>query len=227
MKINKSLYPFLVVAILDLACRLLQVDELLGITKSLLMPSLFFFVYKTCPSSLLKQFLLMAIGLSFLGDVLLLFMDNEKFFLLGLGCFLVVHLLYAFIFFNANEEAERKMKLQWQDSLFIIYGLIIFSILKGNLGTMYVPALLYTVVICLMGLTARKRWKKTSYDSFWLVMIGATLFIISDTILALDKFYVSFAVADFLIMFTYILAQGLIALGLISFIQKIRPEAGS
>ncbi|OEJ99650.1 lysoplasmalogenase [Roseivirga misakiensis] len=227
MKVDKSLFPFLVISIIDLAGRLNNMDELTQISKSLLMPSLLFFVYRTCPSSLLKQFLMMALGLSFIGDVLLLFGNQGNYFTLGLGCFLVAHLVYTFIFFNANDATERKMKLQWQDGVFVLYGLIIFSIIKDGLGTLYIPTLLYIVVICLMIMTARKRWKKTSSESFWLVMSGATLFVISDTLLALDKFYMSFQAADFLIMLTYISAQALIALGLIAFIQKIRPEAGS
>ena len=191
------------------------------------MPALIFHVYQASPEYLLKKFLLAALAMSFLGDVFLMFDGSGSSFLLGLGSFLIAHLFYAFIFFNATEHLERKFKLQWQDFLFVIYGLVIFTTIKDGLGSMYIPALVYTVVICLMGVTARKRWKKVNGESFWLVMIGAALFMVSDSLLAINKFYKAFDTADFLVMLTYLAAQLLIARGLIIFLQKIPQEAGS
>jgi uncharacterized membrane protein YhhN len=50
--------------------------------------------------------------------------------------------------------------------------------------------------------------------SYKLVAIGAILFVISDSLLALNKFYVPFYFADISIIFTYGLAQLFIVLGL-------------
>lgn len=227
MKVDKSLLPFLVISILELAGRLNQMEELLIYSKPLLMPALIFYVYQSCPAYLLKKFLIAALAFSFLGDVFLMFDNDANLFLFGLGSFLFAHLIYAFIFFNATEQLERKFKVQWQDVVFAIYGLFVFSIIKDGLGDMYIPALIYTVVICLMGITARKRWKKVNTRSFWLVMTGASLFIISDSLLAINKFYQAFELSDFLVMLTYLGAQLLIAKGLIVFLQKIPQEAGS
>ena len=54
-----------------------------------------------------------------------------------------------------------------------------------------------------------------NHTSFLLVFIGSVLFVISDTMLALDKFYVEFSLAGFWITITYIAAQYLIMRGLI------------
>ncbi len=128
---------------------------------------------------------------------------------------------------NAVSTTERSLKPEWSDLIFVLYGFAIFATINDNLGDMYIPALIYTVVICMMAITAKKRRDKADRQSFWLIMCGATLFMISDSILAYNKFNQAFAAADFLIMLTYIAAQFLIVRGLIVFIQKIRPEAGS
>jgi len=50
-----------------------------------------------------------------------------------------------------------------------------------------------------------------------MVLIGAILFISSDSLLALNKFYQGFEGADFWVMLTYILAQYFIVTGMISY----------
>jgi len=57
-------------------------------------------------------------------------------------------------------------------------------------------------------------------------MVGAIFFMLSDTLLAMNKFVAPIENERVLIMSTYIIAQFLIAKGIIVFIQKIRPEAG-
>ncbi|MBO3700010.1 lysoplasmalogenase [Roseivirga sp. E12] len=228
MKLHKSIFPFIVITILDLAARLNHMDELVGITKPLLMPALIFYFFKSAPTTPLNKFVFAALFFSFLGDVLLMLVPrSETFFLAGLISFLIAHLLYIIINMNAVTTEDRSIKPQWSDLIFVVYGFAIFSVINETLGDMYIPALIYTVVVCMMAVTARKRWTKTDKQSFWLVMTGAAFFLISDSILAYSKFNENFASADFFIMTTYVLAQFLIVQGLIVFIQKIRPGAGS
>jgi uncharacterized membrane protein YhhN len=66
-----------------------------------------------------------------------------------------------------------------------------------------------------MMINALLRYGKTSSQSFWLVFFGATLFFISDSILAVNKFLQTIDHAGALIMFTYCAAQFLIVHGLI------------
>ncbi|OEK03627.1 hypothetical protein BFP97_19825 [Roseivirga sp. 4D4] len=228
MKVHKSLFPFLVISILDLAGRLNHMDELLMITKPLLIPALIFYFFQKAAPTPLNKFIFLALLLSFLGDTLLMFVPrSETFFLAGLVSFLLAHLVYILINMNAVNSEDRTLKFEWSDLIFVAYGFAIFSVINDNLGDMYIPALIYTVVICMMAITAKKRRNRTDKMSFMLIMAGAISFIISDSILAYSKFSQDFALADFLIMLTYIVAQFLIVQGLIVFIQKIRPEAGS
>jgi len=55
----------------------------------------------------------------------------------------------------------------------------------------------------------------TNKMSFYLCAIGAYLFVISDTLIALEKFYVPMLMADVIIMATYISAQYLIVRGVL------------
>ena len=177
------------------------------------------------PKTILSKFVNAALFLSLLGDVFLIFSDAQPiFFLLGLASFLLAHLVYIFLNLNLVDTEDRKLKFRWHDLLFGIYGLVIFQQIKPGLGDMMIPALLYTIVICIMGITASKRWGKTDKASFWWIMIGAFFFIISDSILAINQFGTPFPQAGFLIMFTYIIAQFMIVRGIVEFIKGLKAS---
>ena len=225
---SKALIPYLLVATLNLVACGIGDDTLRMITKPLLMPALALYFLMSVPQTVLSRYVLAALAFSFLGDTLLMFTgSNAQFFTVGLAAFLLAHLVYIIINISAVNSPGSGFKVQWQDLPFLAYGFVIFGFLKDDLGKMYFPALAYAVVICIMGLTARKRWKRTDNESFWYVMSGAGTFMVSDTLLAFNKFSNPIAQADFLIMGTYIIAQFLIIRGLIIFVQKIPHEAGS
>lgn len=228
MRAPKHLLPYLFLGILNLIACASGQGDLQMFTKPLLMPALAFYFYQSVPATPLNRFVMAALLFSFLGDSLLMFSDySSLFFTIGLATFLLAHIVYIIINMNAVNETGKGFKLQWQDIPFFLFGLIIFSIVKKDLGDMYFPALGYTVIICIMSMTARKRWKKTGMTSFWLVMSGALFFLTSDSLLAINKFLDPIPQADLLIMSTYLIAQFLIIQGLIVFIKKIRLEAGS
>lgn len=52
------------------------------------------------------------------------------------------------------------------------------------------------------------------------LLTGAVFFIISDSVLAINKFYLSFSGAAWIIMITYVLAQWLITEGLVRYINS-------
>jgi uncharacterized membrane protein YhhN len=72
---------------------------------------------------------------------------------------------------------------------------------------MKIPVSLYAFVIStmlLMSIKAYFEWKKPAN---LLVLIGAVLFVVSDSILAINKFYTPLPMSSFLIMSTYLGAQ--------------------
>ncbi len=221
MTFSKKLLPFLILSLLHVIGLFISNGDLESITKPLLMPSLLFYFVGSTPKTPLNNFIIAALIFSFLGDTLLMFVEtNDLFFLGGLVSFLIAHIVYIIINLNAKNIVERGIKPEWQDIPFIFYGLVIFTLIKDDLGEMYVPALIYTVIICLMAITARKRWKKSDNKGFWLVMVGASFFLVSDSLLAYNKFVGEFALNRPAIMITYLLAQFLMIVGYKEFIVK-------
>lgn len=163
-----------------------------------------------------RNFMLAALSFSWLGDVLLLFQQNDPvFFLAGLISFLAAHLCYILAFGKISvHHAPSIIRQQpWLALLFVAYGLLFFFFISHGLGGMLIPVLVYMFVILLMGLAALNRFRRVEYHSFLLVFAGAMSFMLSDSLLAINKFATPFAMAGFLIMVTYIAAQYLIVKG--------------
>lgn len=161
--------------------------------------------------------LLFALLFCWFGDILLIFTKkNELFFLLGLAAFLLGHIGYivAFRKFSKNIVDGKSMP-------FVVYlapllfAVALLILLFPKLGDMMVPVIAYATVISIMCMAALGRWHKTNNGSFIFVLAGAVLFIISDALIAINKFYAPFQLASLLIMITYIKAQYLILVGLI------------
>ncbi|MBK8341301.1 MAG: hypothetical protein IPK99_15550 [Flavobacteriales bacterium] len=64
-----------------------------------------------------------------------------------------------------------------------------------------------------MGCTAAFRFRRTFPQSFWMVFVGAALFIASDSLLARNRFIHPFEWADVLVILTYGVAQYLVVAG--------------
>ena len=80
---------------------------------------------------------------------------------------------------------------------------------------MLIPVMIYMIVILAMATSAFVRKGIVNKYSYNFVFIGAIFFMISDSILALNKFYEAIPLANILIMTTYALAQYLIVIGIL------------
>lgn len=157
-----------------------------------------------------KKNLLIAIGLSALGDVALtlpLRLQLE----LGLGFFVLAHCAYSILFVRTIASADKPLWLPlWRSSLFIVLPLIsagVFYSLYPYLGPMFLPVCLYILVLTAMSLTA------VLISS--MVTLGAMIFMLSDSLIAWSEFvYPNFNAAAS-IMITYYLAQWLIVYGFV------------
>jgi uncharacterized membrane protein YhhN len=174
--------------------------------------------------SSLKKWIIFALFFSWLGDVLLMFQDDHSlFFLLGLSSFLIAHVFYI-LFFHFIRMKER-IKGRWYLLLIVaIYYAIITTLLSPHLGDMKLPVRIYAIVISFMFLLAMHMlFMKNLITGVWM-MTGALLFIISDSLLALNKFYQPFELAGFFVMSTYGLAQLFITEGAIRYISSDYKE---
>src|SRR5690606_33242653 len=103
----------------------------------------------------------------------------------------------------------------WPALPLLVYFVALLLLLTPYLGALAWPVRIYGICITLMGFLAwqlKLAWKSREGD---LLLWGAFLFILSDSLLAINKFYQSFALAGSLVMLTYGLAPLLIVLALL------------
>jgi uncharacterized membrane protein YhhN len=77
---------------------------------------------------------------------------------------------------------------------------------------MMLPIIVYVLVIMTMAWRAWERWSQTGQKAALLALVGALLFVISDSVLAFNKFRASFEAARLLTLVPYFAAQWFIAI---------------
>ena len=196
------------------------------ITKPLLMPLLIvFFIFQTTGfASSLKKWIELALLFSWAGDVLLMFESmNGNFFIFGLVAFLIAHIFYILFYENVIRK-ESFRKNYWWFLPVIIYYVSLIYILSPHLGDMKLPVRIYGIVISYMLIQALQTGRIKDLGAATLMIGGAVLFITSDSILAINKFYESFEYAGIAIMLTYGIAQLLIVLGAVRYISSASKQ---
>lgn len=208
-------YIFFFILLGDLLARAMQPDWQLAeyIFKPLLMISLgYYFVNLTILRGVRQnQFVLAALIFSLLGDVFLMF---KGYFIQGLGAFLIAHIFYILAFRPEASRFFSKKELLIPATAVLIYGGILLGIVLPNVGSaLKIPIIVYSFTILIMLLTTLHRFENVSAISFKYVIIGASLFVISDSMIAISKFVTSFPMVGILIMATYGVGQYLIVKG--------------
>jgi uncharacterized membrane protein YhhN len=151
-----------------------------------------------------KYIIIAGLVFSLAGDIFLMLPSDR--FVAGLVAFLIAHLFYIAAF------ASEISALIWLPLIpFVIYGIAIYIILAPSLGKLRLPVLIYVAVILIMAWLAWERLIQTGQTGALLASIGAILFIISDTILAIDRFRGTFKLARASNLITYFAAQLFIA----------------
>jgi uncharacterized membrane protein YhhN len=201
-------------------------EALSYITKPLLMPLLiiYFFAETNSFSSSLKKCIALALAFSWAGDVLLMFESiNSNFFIFGLVAFLIAHVFYILFYENVIRKEDLRKNYWWFLPV-IIYYIALIYILSPNLGDMKLPVRIYGIVISYMLIQALQTGGIKNLGAATLMIAGAVLFITSDSILAINKFYESFEYAGIAIMLTYGIAQLLITLGAVRYITSTSKQ---
>lgn len=217
MKNNLLLKSFIGISIVYLSIILLGHEAIAWFLKPLLLPFLLFSVYsfEKFPT---KNLLFSALIFSWIGDIILMFADKgELYFIFGLVSFLISHILYIVLFSKqGNTTNYRKNIVFWiAFILIILYLKSMLTLLFPKLGDLKIPVSIYALTISTMLLVALKgyfSWKKPANIS---ILFGAMFFVTSDSILAINKFYEPLPYAAFLIMFTYLVAQFAIVVGIL------------
>lgn len=153
-----------------------------------------------------KTLVLAGLAFSILGDYALAL--TEKWFQAGLAAFLVAQVFYILAFKPLpGHPAPVSVFLPY-----ILFGLLMFFILRPGLGPFKLPVFVYIAAITIMSGFAACRFVDRGGTKPLLAFAGAILFLISDSVLAYDRFARKIGPAQIIILGTYFPAQLLIAL---------------
>lgn len=197
---------FLAVLLADIIVIYLELEGWRWLSKSALMPVLLIFLWQTARYNNTDHFRvhLIALLISWAGDVLLL----SGLFLPGLVAFLWAHLMYMLLFLQLGIKKGVSF-LVLRLLLSIVLGLAIGYVLsRGQLEIRW-AIMLYGAIILLM-------WQLSTLlrpPNRW-VIIGASIFVISDFLLAYGLFVSDFTGRSMIVMLTYGVAQLFLLIGL-------------
>jgi uncharacterized membrane protein YhhN len=158
------------------------------------------------PSLSYKLAIVAGLIFSLAGDIFLMLPSDR--FVSALISFLIAHLLYIFAFSTVGGFYASI----WSLLPFLLFGVSFMILMWPDLGSMKIPALIYALAIVIMAWQAFGNWHLTGQLPAFLAFIGALLFVISDSVLTLNRFKISFQLAQAIILSTYYAAQWLIAL---------------
>lgn len=203
-----ALTPYVLVTTVHLVAIVVGAGDVVAATKPLLMPALLLGLILGLPVRRSRLLLWggLALVFSWLGDVLLQ-NPGDIGFLLGMGAFGLAHVAYLALYLA---PLRTRRVPWWGVVLGLAWWAAMVSILAPHLGALLVPVALYGLVlgaaaVCALATRA-------------VITVGALVFLVSDTLLALDRFLPGFAfpATDVAIMLTYCLGQGLITAGVIA-----------
>ena len=161
-----------------------------------------------CPTTNQKyqQLILLGLLFSLVGDGFLIF--PKKHFKKGLIAFLIGHICYI----GAFALSTGIYYTVWIYLPIIVIGIIYLKNIIPYSGKATIPIIIYVIIIAIMGWMALEGLKSHRAIGVLFAAIGAVLFMISDSVLAMNKFRKKFRSAELIILSTYFTAQWLLAL---------------
>ncbi len=191
--------------------------SLLYIALPGLIPSGWRWLFKIIPIALLLQLTLtrtqgkvrtllgLGLVLSAIGDILLAL---DGLFVQGLAAFLLAQITYTVLFLT--QCRWQISRLPWA-AFIVVYALICTLFIVPEAGDMRVPVTAYMIAISLMAISAGFRNDR----QFLWVAVGALIFMVSDTLIAVSRFVTPFEYSGIAVMTTYYTAQWLICVGIV------------
>ncbi len=195
-----------------------ELNEWRFYSKLLLVPFLLFlFLIQYSGNRSSKNFLLpfMALLGSFFGDLLLAF-DGAQFFLFGMLGFMVTHISNSLYFYSLKGITMAKANYAKFALLCLSFAcsFVVFSI-KENAGAFFVPIIVYMCLIGIMTILSANLAESSAFNhsAIHFFVPGAVLFVLSDGLLAINKFNLQDSSLDVFVMLTYGLAQLYLVMG--------------
>jgi uncharacterized membrane protein YhhN len=157
----------------------------------------------------LRALVICAWAASIAGDA---FLAWSGFFIQGLASFLTAHVLYCVLFLKSG---PRKLNFAVTvPLLFFVNGMAIWLLSAGGVkGGLVAPVMIYMIIILAMAMIAAARYKAEPTLENRTVLFGALFFVVSDSLLAINKFVLPLPFSGVLVLGTYYSAQECILLG--------------
>ena len=162
--------------------------------------------YSTRATGRFNALLIAALVFSMVGDVFLMLPGNT--FIPGLASFLVAHIFYIALFRQGQTWFPSKKALV----AVLAVGASMYAIVWGGLGdpVLKIAVAAYVSVIALMAAQAIGRATVLGDAASRWVALGACVFMVSDSLIAINKFVTPVALSSLWILATYYCAQLLI-----------------
>ena len=155
------------------------------------------------PPSAYRRWISIGLMFSLLGDILLAW--PVDLFVYGLGAFLFAHLAYLKAYLvDCRRPALPALALA------LLAGISLLSVMAAKgLGDLLIPVCIYALTISAMlwRALARLGVPGIASRSAWLGAGGALLFVLSDSLIGINRFVSPFAGADVAIILTYWFGQ--------------------
>ncbi|MFT5313434.1 MAG: putative membrane protein YhhN [Paraglaciecola sp.] len=173
-------------------------------------PYQYSFIHKALPITILlivalqrlrrhtRIFITSALFFSAIGDMMLA-LTLEQGFIYGLAAFALAHMCYTACFYRWHRWHRRHLiKL----TVLVIYVLFMLLLLLPVTGTLQVPLLIYLLLMSAMAYSAM-----VVNTANYHILLGAALFVLSDSLLATHKFLFLLPYEGLLVMGSYYSAQ--------------------
>ena len=146
------------------------------------------------------------------GDILLI-PDGFPTFACGLVCFLIGHIFYCMGFGGRSWKGLKPA--QWILAIVVMVAATAGLLLAiGVEGTFLVPFAVYGMMLMLLIWSALAGVIRQPKKTTWVILtVGAVLFALSDSLIAVQTFHGAKVILEFLVMVTYVAAQCLLAWG--------------
>lgn len=212
MKTSLFLGAFFLVSLVHILAELFGWPSVIFYTKIFLMPLLFLALWRSIHPPQFRgpiRWAGLALFFSTCGDLFLLVEKSNHLvlgFYLGLGSFLIAQLCYNFSFMRLGALKMRKV---WMAIYSIYFVGFVYLLIPSLPAPILVAVVVYGLALTAMSLNS---WR-TLAGQGWIRyqgVAGALLFLISDSLLAINRFKSAIPGAGFWIMLTYITAQYLI-----------------
>lgn len=161
---------------------------------------------------------LIALIFAMLGD-LFLFFEGDLFFKIGIFAFSVMQVLYISVFRHYYRKPEG-VKLYFS-AIIPVISVAFIVLFKDKLGDYVWMVMIYALLISIMAYYAINKTQR--YKGARDFVIGGFAFMLSDLLLAYNKFVEPKDVLPYIVMITYAIAQYFIVKGMIDDSRKVPP----